>query len=254
MTLMRRRSSVAIYAISVAFVVVALVGRGAAQEEEEADVISGPQFPKNFAVAKNSVSPDGRYGVLIPTDSENYDANGTPQNRLVEIKTGTVLATIQAVTGLMHMNHGGVLPSRWSPDGGYLLWSVDGKWTPRAIVLLKIENGHVKWQRDLLGLNQKEILARTHKVAPGRYAAAKKENRGSGSNYPDGFTVNVSVNGEASAPLQLPLTIHVQLEADPKATEDFPEAAKITSEMETTIGADGNLVVKDFHLGIRDPH
>lgn len=224
-----------------------------AQDEEEADVISGAQFPKNFAVAKNSVSPDGRYGVLVPTDWENYDENGKPQNRLVEVKTGKVLATIQAETGLMHMNHGGVLPSRWSPDGGYLLWSVDGKWTPRAIVLLKIEDGQVKWQRNLLGLNQKEILARTRKAAPGKYAAAKRENRGNGSHYPEGFTINVSVKGDDNTPLQLPLAIHVQLEADPKAVEGYPEKANVTSEMETTIGADGNLAVKDFHLGITDP-
>jgi hypothetical protein len=251
MKLMRRRLSVVVCATAV---VVIFAGYVSAQEEEESGLILGSQFPKNFGVAKSSVSPDGRYGVLAPADWENYEEDGKPQNRLVEMKTGTVLSTIQAETGLVHMNHGGILPARWSPDGAYLLWTVDGKWTPRAIVLLKIENGQVKWQRDLLGLNQKEILARTRKAAPGKYAAGKKANQGNGGHYPDGFTINVSVNGEDDKPLQLPLSIHVQLESDPKAIEDFPKKANITSEMLSTIGADGKLTVTEFHLGIRDPH
>jgi len=252
MKFMRRKLS--LVTCAAVLVVIAIVGRAVAQDEGETDLILGPQFPKDFGVAKDSVSPDGRYGVLAPTDWDHYKENGQPQNRLVEIKTGKVIETIQAETGLVHMNHGGILPARWSADGAYLLWSVDGKWTPRALVLLKIENGRVKWQRDLLGLNQKEILARTRKAAPAKYAAGKKQNRGNGSAYPDGFTVNVSVNGDENTPLQLPLSIHVQLESNPKAIEDYPEKADITSEMLTTVGADGNLAVKDFHLGISDPH
>ena len=235
-------------------VVLFFAGPASAQDEDDAPLILGPQFPKDFGVAKNSVSPDGRYGVVVPTDWDHYQESGKPQNRLVEVKTGTVLATIQAETGLMQMNRGGVLPSRWSEKSEYLLWSVDGKWCPRALVLLKIENGHVTWQRDLLGLNQKEILGRTRKAAPAKYAAGKNQNRGNGSAYPDGFTISVSINGDPDAPLQLPLNIHVQLESNPKAIEGYPANADVTSEMQTTVDADGNLTIKDFHLGIRDPH
>jgi Lysozyme inhibitor LprI len=35
----------------------------------------------------------------------------------------------------------GILPSRWSADSSFLLWEVTGKWSPRALVLLKIEDG-----------------------------------------------------------------------------------------------------------------
>src|SRR5438132_14105355 len=121
-----------------------------AQDSDEDEVIKGPQFPANFIVAKSSVSPDGRYGVLAPADWDHYDDSGKPQNKVVEMQSGRVLATIQAETGLIHMNHGGILPAQWSADNSYLVWTVDGKWTPRVLVLLKIDNGQVKWQRNLL--------------------------------------------------------------------------------------------------------
>jgi hypothetical protein len=47
-----------------------------------------------------------------------------------------------------------------------------GKWAFRALVLLKIESGEVKWQRDLLKQMQQEILARTRKAKPRKYAAS----------------------------------------------------------------------------------
>ncbi|HEX4638730.1 MAG TPA: hypothetical protein VH170_04520 [Chthoniobacterales bacterium] len=224
-----------------------------AQDSDEDEVIKGPQFPRNFIVPKSSVSPDGRYGVLAPADWDHYDENGKPQNKLVEIKSGRVLATINAETGLVHMNHGGILPAQWSADNSYLIWTVDGKWSFRALVLLKIDNGEVKWQRDLLKEMQREILARTGKAAPQKYAAAKKENAGNGSAYPDGFTISVKVGGEENAPITFPLALHAELESNPKAIEDYPKSANVTAEIDATMDSNGKLAVKEFHLGLRNP-
>ena len=143
-----------------------------AQDADENEVIKGPQFGANFIVPKSSVSPDGRYGVLAPADWDHFVDNCEPQNKLVEMQSGRVLAPINAETGLMQMNHGGILPARWSANSSYLIWTVDGKWAFRALVLLKIENGEVKWQRDLLKQMQQEILARSRKAKPRKYAAA----------------------------------------------------------------------------------
>ena len=107
--------------------------------------------------------PDKRYGMLVPADFDHYDE--TNPNELVEVETGRTLALIKANAGKAgFMNHGGIQPSRWSTDGSLLLWEVTGKWSPRALVLLKIEDGKVKWQRDLLKMAQKEIL-----IAPARH-------------------------------------------------------------------------------------
>jgi hypothetical protein len=140
-------------------------------QEEEGELITGKQFPDGFGVERSSLSPDKRYGVLAP-DLDHYDDAATDQNKLVEVKSGRVLAVIQAETGMVHMNHA----------------------------------------------------------------------------YPDGFTVNVTDSDQGDAPLSLPLAISTALESDPKAIEDFPEKAKLNSEMDAIVDPDGKFVVKNFHL------
>src|SRR5438046_143109 len=94
---------------------------------------------------------------------------------------------------MIHVNREEILPARWSPDGSLLLWEVDGKWSPSTLTLLRIENGKVKWALDVLRTVQQAILVCTRQVAPQKYAVAKKENKGNGTAFPDGFTINVRV-------------------------------------------------------------
>jgi len=203
----------------------------AADEESEGELITGKQFPDGFGVVRSSLSPDKRYGVLAPADLDHYDET-KHQNKLVEVNTGRRLAVIDAEPGKAgFMNHGEIRPSRWSADSSFLLWEVGGKWSPRALVLLKIEDGKVKWQRNLLKMAQKEILARTRKFLPKNFAA---------------FTaIDVQVTGKEDAPLSPPLAVHAEFDTNPKAMEP-PPSVYVHSEMEATIDSEGKLIVKEF--------
>jgi hypothetical protein len=204
-----------------------------AQEEQDAELITGKQFPDGFGVVPSSLSPDKRYGVLAP-DSDHYDET-KHQNKLVEVNTGRTLAVINAETGRAgFMNHGGIEPSRWSADGSLLLWEVAGKWSPRALVLLKIENGKVGWQRDLLKMAQQAILTRTHKFLPKDFVA-------------NAATIDVQVTGEEDAPLSLPVAVHAEFDSNPNpALEPPPNSGYVHSEMEATVDSEGKLIVKTF--------
>ena len=204
-----------------------------AQEEQEAELITGKQFPDGFGVERSSLSPDKRYGVLAP-DSDHYDWK-QHQNKLVEVNTGHTLAVINAETGVAGFhNHGGIEPSRWSADGSLLLWEVDGKWAPRALVLLKIEDGKIKWQHNLLQMAQQAILTRTRSFLPKGFVAIAS-------------TVDVQVNGEEDAPLSLPVAVHVELDSNPNpASEPPPNSGYVHSEMEATVDSEGKLIVKSF--------
>jgi len=203
------------------------------QEEQEGELITGKQFLDGFGVERSSLSPDKRYGVLVPADFDHYDET-KHQNKLVEVETGRTLALIDADTGKAGwMNHGNIQPSRWSADGSLLLWEVAGKWSPRALVLLKIENGKVKWQRNLLKMAQKEILARTRKFLPKNLSA---------------FTaIDVHVTGKEDAPLSLPLAVQAEFDTNPKAIEP-PPSVHVHSHMEATIDSEGKLIVKSFRM------
>jgi hypothetical protein len=181
--------------------------------------VYGQTAPRGCTIPDNTISPNKHYGVTVPRLAEY--GNDDPKNGLVDIRTGRVLTVIHANTGWDRMNRGGVLPSRWSPDSTLLLWEVEGRFSPDALALLKVQDNKVAWQVNLLSTVQQAILIQTHEAAPAKYAAAKKWNEGSGSAYPDGFTVNVRAEGDKERggpgedvkgkPISLPLRLHAEL-------------------------------------------
>jgi hypothetical protein len=207
---------------------------------------AAPEPPEGWTIPESTLSADGRFGVLVP-EEKAYRAGG--RNQLVEVATGRVLAVINAAPGMEQMNHGGVDPTRWSSDSSLALWRVDGKWFPRALVLLRLQGDAVEWQLDLLKTAQKEILTRVREASPKKYAAAREENKGNGRAYPDGFTVDVQTEGEQEAtPPQLPLRVSVTLTSNPKAIESYPPAAQLDATLEAEVTADGKFHVRSFAL------
>jgi hypothetical protein len=199
--------------------------------------------PTGYTIPDITLSPDHRYGVTVPgLDTPN------PHNSLIEIKTGRVLTEIQADTGYERANHMELLPSRWAKDNSFLLWEVDGKWSDTALVLLKLKNGKVEWQRNLLEIGQQAILVRTKRAAPRKYHAAKEQNEGKGSDYPDGFTVDVAVESKKGKPLSLPLAIEVFLTSNPKEIEDL---INLDARLEASMNSEGKFTVTKFHLGTK---
>jgi len=197
-----------------------------------------------FLIPDGTLSPDGRYGVTVPIfDSDAPNNLPEPKNALVAMDTRRTVATIDATPGYdRSLNHRSEPFATWSRDSSLLLWKVDGKWFPEALVLLKLENDQVSWQRDLMKLSQDAILSRTRTAAPKKYAIARKANKGNGSAYPQGFTIDV----QALNPVSLPLHLRVTLTSNPKAIEDFPN---LDSHLDAIIDKQGKYIVKDFQLG-----
>lgn len=208
-------------------------------------------------IEPSSHSPDGEYGVTAFANASEAVAAGDDGNKLVNLYTGKIVGLIDAEPSMTRMNRGGILPARWSSDSSLLLWEAEGRWSPCALVLVKIKEGKIEWQRDLLKIAQKAILVRTRKAAPGKYAAAKKWNAGSGSAFPDGFTVNVRAEGDKprggsgeavrGEPVSLPLKVHAELTSNPKGL-DCPKGAELDSELDGDVNQRGEFSVSHFRL------
>jgi hypothetical protein len=224
----------------------------------------GPEQKVKFTILHSTLSPDQRYGVSVPI----YEGELTPdwvfqpgQDKLVEVRTGRILAALLGETSFNRaLGHSDVGWSRWSADGSILRWKVDGKWTPHALVLLKIEKDKVKWQLDLLTTAQQAILQRTRAAVPERYLAGKEANRGSGSAFPDGFTVNVTTEGDydfvdhkwngtegedEAGPLSLPLRVRADLCCNLKWNDDVPD---LDSTLYGVVDTGGKFTVTGFHI------
>jgi hypothetical protein len=217
-----------------------------------ADVVGEPlsdsatHLPEGHAILPESLSPDGRIGVLAPDVDHLRD--GVPQNKLVEASTGILLAVIDAETAFPGANHQTLAGVRWSQDGALLRWLVGGKWGPKAFVLLKLDAGKVQWQTNALKQAEQEILRRAREASPQAYAAATQHNAGNGPAYPDGFTISAEPTGNDEGPPALPMQVKVTLTANPKAIDSFPKNAELDAEMTATIDGNGNFTVDVFAL------
>jgi len=206
------------------------------------------KLPAGMSIPEDTLSPNHHYGILVPQMAEE-DHIKDPHNKLVEAKTGKVIAVINAEPGFDHMNHGGALPPVWAKDNSAVLWQVDGKWSPRALVLLTLEKGASKVQVDLLKTGQQEILARVRKAEPKKYTTIKTAHaKGYGSAYPDGFTVNVGAVGGGDD-LTFPVKLQVDLTSDPKGAE--PELPHLNAFLNAEVDAAGNFKVTKFSMGNR---
>jgi hypothetical protein len=216
------------------------------------------KLPSGYVISPSSVSPNREYGVSAFDNTVNPIPDEIDENKIVDLHTGQIVGIIHGSSAMIHMNQEEILPARWSPDGSLLLWEVDGKWSPSTLTVLKIENGKVKWALDVLRTVQQAILVRTRQVAPQKYAVAKKENKGNGTAFPDGFTVNVRVEGDKERggatenvqgkPISLPFKVHAELTSNPKEMEDWPQEAQLDSELDGVITPERQLNVTRFRL------
>ena len=206
--------------------------------------VASPKIPDGYLIPEQSLSPNGQYGVLVP-DYAHFQQDVNGQNKLMEVKTATAIAPIDGESWFQDpkigMNHGAAA-ARWSADGAILAWVVGGKWSPRTFNMLKVSDGAVSWQVDVLAKVQKEMLRQTRSAAPDAYELARKENRGSGSAFPDGFVIDVQV---PEAGFALPLTVTTTLDSNPKQIEG---KTSLRSSLRATIDETGVMDFSGFEL------
>ena len=219
----------------------------------------GQSLPKGFTIPEDTLSPDKRFGVTVP---DIFNSPDDARNSLVDARTGHVLAVIQAGNvGYSRMNHGEILPCRWSSDGSVLVWQVDGKWSDDALVVVKLQAGKVAWQTNVLKLGEQAILDRTKRAAPKKYGKVRETNVGMGtmgphqvggvddprSAYPEGFSIQVDVVGPVTFPL------HVTAELTSEAKPGVSMFRYLQSHLTGVLDTEGKLTVTSFDLGPAQP-
>ena len=204
-------------------------------------------LPEGYVIPKETLSPNHRYGFIVPIFDSNIENVSQFQNALIDTKTDQIITKIDAPVGFDRpLNYVSVEQPLWSKDESLVLWKVHGKWCPTALVLIKLKNNKQLWQLNLLTVFQEKILSYTKKAVPKKYEVAKKANIGNGSSYPEGFTVDVEpVETEKNGLLKLPLKVHATLESNPKLIEGKPN---LNSEMDGLVKENGTIEVNNFKL------
>jgi hypothetical protein len=204
-------------------------------------------LPKGFSIVPKSTSPDGKLAVIAPQAAPAAGID-THDNKLIEIATGKVVATLVSPTAALDDSHLEFMP-RWSPDGSLLEWYVDGKWGSWALVLVRVDKGAVTAQIDARELAVHEVLAEVQRAHAATAAAAKREGAGDGSWFRDGLAIDVKPAGthdtddgarEVPAPA-LPLQLEITYTSNPKQLDSYPKAAQLDGKLALAIDVRGKL-------------
>jgi hypothetical protein len=223
-------------------------GHASAQQKPAASAGKGIHLPSGYQIPEFTVSPNGMYGVSVQVDfleAKDSNAGESLADAIFNLKTGRVIGPLLSKPCPLTANHLGVDTPRWSPDSTLMLWHAHAKWSAYAIELVKFDGDKILWQLDLLKAAQKAILDRTRAAAPESYRQKKEENKGNGSAYPEGFTIDVTTPGEDTPDVTLPLKVHASLTSDPK---DISPSANLESELEGIVDSGGKFTVTHFKL------
>jgi hypothetical protein len=153
------------------------------------------------------------------------------------------------VTACANESNQQIAPPEWTADDSMLFWQVDGKWGFQTEVLIRLENGKIKSQVDVLSALEDEILSRTRQASPDLYARVKAKSDEYGSWYQDGFAIDCVENSE-TGPMTFPLHFQIFLTSNAKG---LPEVPTLESRMTAEVDADGKVKVDEFHLGSDPP-
>ena len=97
-------------------------------------------WPDGYVVYENTASPDGRYGVLVPTmEAWEQDESFSEANYLADIKNHRVLGKIDKVDYFEHQNHRG-LEVFWAPQSSVCVVRNDGRYGADSISVLEIND------------------------------------------------------------------------------------------------------------------
>lgn len=158
-----------------------------------------PGYPDAFALgyklAENSVSPDGKYGVIYCNNPDIVTE--AARNFLVALKPYRILAVVDEFSYRDRTE----LKTEWTKDSSTVLVDVAGKWGSIGFTLFELHDGRVTKQTDLYAQIQRllEPAFRRAKVEPYNdffhfILDSQGENRENGMRIdPDGQRIHVDL-------------------------------------------------------------
>src|SRR5262249_28563509 len=97
-------------------------------------------WPVRYVVYENTASPDGQYGVLVPTmEAWEKDESLGEANYLADLKNHRVIGKIDKVDYFEHQNHRG-LAVFWVPQSNICVVENDGRYGADSISVLEIND------------------------------------------------------------------------------------------------------------------
>jgi hypothetical protein len=102
--------------------------------------VAAVDWPDGYVPYGDTQSPDGRYGILVPTyEAWEKDESLEDTNYLADIKNHQVLGKIEGADYFAHQNHRG-LKAVWAPDSSWCVAEYDGRFSVDNLSILELKD------------------------------------------------------------------------------------------------------------------
>ncbi len=102
-------------------------------------IAAASDWPSGYVVYENTESPNGRYGILVPSmDAWEKDESLAETNYLADLKSHRPLGKIRGADFFEHQNHRG-LQVVWAPDSTWCVLEYDGRFGFDTISILEVK-------------------------------------------------------------------------------------------------------------------
>jgi len=115
-------------------------------EAEDSSAGLPDDYAKNYLIARSTISPDKKFGVIYPTleaEEAADEANDAERikNYIVALRPFTVIKALDTKWPYFQHESNGGLSAEWSDDSSLALITLDGKWGPRDVFLVELHDG-----------------------------------------------------------------------------------------------------------------
>ena len=125
-------------------IAITLAGLIRAQEESPSpgeDAKTYPEVPKQYEVGEDTISPDGRFGILYPVRDENSNDGPAFPNLLVQLKPYEVIKELDVDPAWKDMR--GAPTAKWDGNEFVAIWR-QMKWGNEDLVVYELANDKIK--------------------------------------------------------------------------------------------------------------
>jgi len=114
-----------------------------------------PEFYKDYRVLSESVSPNGKYGIMYPNPSAMRRLDKEQGIFLISLKPFKVLTVIP---GALIQRAGYSYQVNWAPDSSAVTFMADRYWGPGEVYLVTVRDGFAGSIEELAGEVHDELL------------------------------------------------------------------------------------------------
>jgi hypothetical protein len=168
-------------------------------------------FHLHYILPKDTISPDGKYGVIFPDRMLGEMQNDSLHDFVVSLDPSQILAELKSDSPEFEGKSNGGYEIKWAQDSSVALITFEARWGPGEFFVIELRDGRVSRTTDL----DSEV----HQLLQSEYQkSAKKGSNDSADGERIGFIFGTQTSDPPNCELEKPMSVRIEafVTVDPK--------------------------------------